>query len=68
MKFLSLRDKLEDLRNSDGAGEKFKNGARVFGTLAANTVIAAGKVTKELAKRLPAEVEKLEKKKADKKT
>ena len=62
MKFLSFKDKLDDLKNSQGAGEKFKNGARVLGTLVANTAIATGKITAELIKRLPSEMEKMEKK------
>lgn len=62
MKFLSFKDKLDDLKNSQDASEKFRNGARVLGTLAANTAIATGKLTAELIKRLPSEMEKMEKK------
>ena len=63
MKFLSFKDKLDDLKNSQDASEKFKNGARVLGTLAVNTAIATGKVTAEIIKRLPSEVEKIVEKK-----
>lgn len=62
MKFFGLKDKLDDFRNSYGAGEKLLNGAKILGTVAANTVIAAGKATTYVAKRLPEEMEKMKNK------
>lgn len=58
MKFLSLKDKLDDFRYACSPGEKLLNGAKIFGTVIANTAIAAGKVTAEIVEQLPEQVEK----------
>lgn len=54
MNFLSFKDKLEDFKCSYTTSDKLINGARMFGTVLANTAIAAGKVTAQL----PAQIEK----------
>lgn len=48
MKFFSLKDKLDEFSYSYGAADKFKCGAKILGVVAANTVIAAGKVAQEV--------------------
>ena len=58
MKFLSFKDKLDDFRYSYTTGDKLKNGARIFGTVLANTAIAAGKVSAEVIDKLPEQLEK----------
>lgn len=58
MDFLNLKDKIEDFRYSGNAADKLKCGAKIFGTILANTAIAAGKVTAEVVERLPEQIEK----------
>lgn len=62
MDFLNLKDKIDDFRYSGNAADKLKCGAKIFGTLLANTAIAAGKVTAEVVERLPGEIERTKKK------
>ena len=58
MNFLSLNDKLEDFKSSYSFGDKLKNGGKIFGTVLANTAIAAGKVATAVAEKLPEQIEK----------
>lgn len=58
MNFFGLKDKLDDFKYSLTTGDKLINGARVVGTVVANTAIAAGKVAAKVAEKLPEELEK----------
>lgn len=58
MDFLSINQKYLDFLLSESSGERLKNGALLLGSVVANTAIAAGKVTHEVAKRLPDLIEK----------
>ncbi|RTL52454.1 MAG: hypothetical protein EKK46_10905 [Rhodocyclaceae bacterium] len=54
MEFLKLSDKLDDFRYAYTTKERLASGAAIFGTVLANTVIAAGKFTVALGKEVQA--------------
>lgn len=58
MDFFNLRDKLDEFRYSCTPGEKLKNGAKIFGTVLANTAIAAGKAAAVVVEQIPEQIEK----------
>ncbi len=63
MDFFSFKDKLDDFRYSYTTGDKLKNGAKIFGTVLANTAIAAGKISSDIVERIPDQLEKQKSKK-----
>ena len=61
MEYLNFTDRLEEFKRSRSRGEKFKSGAKIFGTLVGNAAIGTGKLAVAVIQDLPDFVERKKK-------